>query len=218
MTSHSSWRLLQRVVNLTIALLVAVGLGSLWWMWQCSPRHQSGLVFVQVGPSVAQGGTAAQLLNLPFSSFSCGVDEPGAATVCTREFEGKPLQVSFHGEGVSCFAIYDGFQHACRPWIASRGCAERTVRIDDDLGLSPQRLAELRAGDPLSHMGEGDWGLPTWVAGLALGALGAWLAWRAMRRSRWPWRAGLTLVAFALGLASGIIGFIFWLFLLCYAD
>jgi hypothetical protein len=197
-----------------VSLLAVFG----YVIWKRSPRQQSGYSFVQVGPS--EGASAKVgldwFLNLPMSSFACAPVREGGATLCTRRLEGQELQVRFNA--AACGAEYAGASVPCGHGIAYRGMVEHTLRIEDDLGLTPARRRALQQEDFLSHASEGDWGLATWFVGLTVASLFAAAAHALLRKRRQVWRAVLTSVAFAVGLPLGVLSMIVTLVLMGYAD
>lgn len=186
------------------------------------PSSEGPFAFVQIGAVLADPAAGTEKsVNLPFSSFECSAHPSSQETTCTRVLEGKPLTIWFTAKEAKpsrCRAEYAGTRYACASGFLFRGSPERTFRIEHDLGFSPDQLRSLRVRDPLSHVSEGDWGVPTWIAALLVAGLFARGAQGAFRQARAPVRVTLIAVAALVGLGVGILLFIVWRVYLGYVD
>jgi hypothetical protein len=205
------------------ALIVAVLLATYFTLlWKRSPRHALGdFGLVQVSSLEAEGyAPFKDSLNLRWDTFACAPTQD--ARTCSRELEGKLLSLVVPRHVASsgpCSADYGGRAVPCRLGFVYRGFPESVVRLDEgELGLSPERRAWMRAMDPFSHMGEGDFQIPFWIVAWLGGTAAAWLIQPWLRdRRRW-----LNWVLSTLCFSSGFLltGFVFLmsLFSMGYAD
>jgi hypothetical protein len=209
-----------RGLGVVLGLLI---LGGGCLLWVSAPRSEGPFAFVQIGAVLAKPDAFGtdKSVNLPFSSFECSEQPSSHETTCTRELEGKPLTISFTTEGAkpsACQAEYAGTRYPCASGFLFRGSPERTFRIEHDLGFTPDELRAMRLRDPLSHVSEGDWGVPTWIAALLVAGLFARGAQVALRQTRPAVRLPLIGVAALVGLGVGVLLFIAWRLYLGYVD
>lgn len=112
----------------------------------------------------------ANSVRISGSEFTCDPDD-GKQWTCHYLLEGKPLdmtatyQLNPFQSVTGCTVIYDGSERPCEVTLAFGWNAR--LLVDDNLGISSSRMAELRAHRPLLYMTESTW-LALGVAATAL--------------------------------------------------
>jgi hypothetical protein len=99
-------------------------------------------------------------IRIPGTDLSCLPDN-GKQWVCETVLEGKRLELTAnYSNGTNfmltgCTATYDGKPARCNNTFGHGYSAQ--LLIYDNLGISPARMAEIRAGNPFLYANEGTW-------------------------------------------------------------
>ena len=98
---------------------------------------------------------------LTSNQFACTTDGNAAHTDCALSLEGNPLEISVSytpGDSLlGCTATYADKPVPCRPSHSIFNTTKLGVYIDDDLGISPMRMAQIRSEHPLLYRYEATW-------------------------------------------------------------
>ena len=166
------------------------------------------------GVAIGQNET---YITIPGNRFSCAATGRSDRVQCKVTLEGRPLEMTVTYAGISqkqitgCQATYAARPVNCTSGFnAGRKGLRPFVRINDNLGLSPQQLQKLRQANLAANLSEHHW--LRLAAGIAIAAaIALMLLWLDVGK-----RANSPVVIEALYcLSIGLIAFgVSWFFLL----
>jgi hypothetical protein len=111
--------------------------------------------------AIKVGGGWTDYFFVTSNQFTCIEDAGGTQTDCSLNLEGETLQAAItHSPGgsiFSCTATYAGKTVGCDGQYTIMNSPHLGIAIDDSLGISPERMAELRAQHPLLYWQESTW-------------------------------------------------------------
>lgn len=160
-----------RVGVLTIMIAIIV-FASIAFARQSPALATAGISGILIGKNLRTDFT--DYFRMAGSAFTCEPDS-GTHWACSVMLEGKPLEmvVSYQMSPsimlTGCSVIYDGNPVACQFTLGNGRSA--VLIVDDDLGISKARMAEIRAENPILYLSESFW----LSAGFAVAAILAFL-------------------------------------------
>jgi hypothetical protein len=105
-------------------------------------------------------GNQIDRLTLPSDEFTCHTQDDMHWS-CTMMLDGKRLEmggsygVEAYKRLASCTVFYGGTPYACQVTMGYQW--QSRVMVNTDMGISAERMAELRAQRPLPYMSESTW-------------------------------------------------------------